>query len=59
MNLTVRKNRAVLPFAVKLRNHAEIEFAALVKFYNEDTVNHSKGVKNSNILLLLPHTQVN
>ena len=44
MNLTVRKNRAVLPFAVKLRNHAEIEFAALVKFYNEETVNHSKGV---------------
>ena len=43
MNLTVRKNRAMLPFSVKLRNYAEIEFAALVKFYAEETVNLSKG----------------
>ena len=43
MNLTVRKNRAMLPFSVKLRNYAEIEFAALVKFYAEETVNLSKA----------------
>ena len=44
MKLTARKNRTVLPFVVKLVNHAEIEFVAMVKFYDEDTVNHSKGV---------------
>ena len=44
MQLTLRKNRSVLPFAVKLKNYADIEFTALVKFYDGDALNHSEGV---------------
>jgi len=44
MAQTTRKNRTQLPFVVKLRNHSEIEFVAMVKFYDEVNRNHSKGV---------------
>ena len=43
MEATNSKYRTILPCVVKLKDHEEMEFVAMVKFYNHDKINHTKG----------------
>ena len=43
MQSTRNKYRTLLPCVLKLKDHEEVHFVAMVKFYSEDKVSHSKG----------------